>query len=219
MFRPNLISKGANSVILLVIVIWTCLVTLNPFLNHEQEVLGITGRLDAFAFLLAAIATPLFIFTFFNNSRNAVFLTILIIILIAFGRWFTTEPVGLRRDYLQTREQLVKALPLMKKNLCSNPMIIAAHGDQFAVSAILNVASQHLPPLDDTFQCTYWLIHQPDKEFQFIFTSGATSLDGRFSLVSDYELRTLIQTMPTEEKTELISENPHLRILITKSTR
>ena len=196
--KPELLRESLAGLILISIVFWSVLFTLNPFLNHQKGISGIVVRLDALAFLQTAIAVPLLLFLLFFYSKKFCFTVSALLLSLLFLRWFAPFPVGLRTDYLQAREKLVRELPLMRSQICEKPFIIAQHGEQFLVTAILQVPSQQKPPIETEYQCVYWLIHQDDN----------------FVLIEDSELRKTFEQLSIEEIQSRIRDNSHLRELL-----
>lgn len=217
--KPEILRKNLSGLILLSIVVWSLLVTLNPFLNHQTGISGIVARFDALAYLQAAIAVPLLLSLLISCSKKLAFLVAMLLLPLLVLRWFVPLPIGLRPEFLQTREKLVRELPLMRSQICEKPFIIAQHGEQFLVTAFLGIPSQRKPPLENQFQCVFWLIHQRGAGYQIIFDKSVTSSDGGFTLVEDSEMRRSFEMMPVEERSQLISENSHLRFISENSTR
>ena len=196
--KPKLLRESLSGLILASIVVWSFLLTLNPFLNHQKGIFGIVVRLDTLAFLQTAIAVPLLLFLLFSYSKKFAFAIASLLLPLLFLRWFSPFPVGLRTEYLQAREKLIRELPLMRSQICEKPFIIAQHGEQFLVTAILQVPSQQKPPIETEYQCVYWLVHQDDN----------------FVLIEDSELRKTFEQLSVEEIQNQITTNPHLRELL-----
>ena len=217
--KSEILRNSLSGLILVSIVVWSLLITLNPFLNHQTGIIGIVARLDALAYLQTAIAIPLLISLLFSNSKKiapgiaGLFLPLLIL------RLFVPLPLGLRSEYLQTREKLSSELPVMRRQICEKPLIVAQHGEEFLATAILGLPSQQKPPVENQYQCVFWLIHQRKADYQIIFDKSIVSSNGDFTLVEDSEMKKDFEIMSIEERQKLISENPHLRFLFNQSTR
>ena len=217
--KPEIVRRSLAGLILLAIAFWSLLVTLNPLLNHQTGITGIVARLDALSYLQAAIAVPLLLSLLFSYSKKIAWVAVALFLLLLVPRFFAPLPLGLRAEYLQTREKLVRELPAMRSQICDKPFIIARHGEQFLVTAVAGLPSQQKPPVEDQYQCVYWLIHQPKIDYQIVFDNSIVSADGDFALVEDFEMRKDFATMPIEERQKLISENSHLKILVEESAR
>ncbi|MGI8641506.1 MAG: hypothetical protein ACR2MG_16370 [Pyrinomonadaceae bacterium] len=217
--KPEVLRKSLSGLILLSIVVWSLLVTLNPFLNHQTGITGIVARLDALAYLQAAIAIPLLLSLLFPYSKKFAFVVVGLLLPLLILRLFAPLPLGLRTEYLQTREKLIRELSVMRRQICEKPFIIAPHGEQFLIMATIGVPSQQKPPLENQYQCVFWLIHQPETDYQTVFDKSITSSDGDFTLVEDSEMKRVFEMMSIEESRALVSKNSHLKFLSNQSTR
>lgn len=202
-FKPQLLRENSIGLILVSISVWSFLFTLNPFLNHQKGVSGIVARLDVLAFLQIAIALPLLFHLLFSYSKKFTLAIVALFLPLLILSWFVPFPVGLRTEYLQTREKLVSELPSMRSQICEKPFIVARHGEQFLVTAILQIPSQQKPPIETEYQCVYWLIHEEEN----------------FALIEDSQLRKTFEELNPEQIQSRISANPHLRELLRNSPR
>jgi hypothetical protein len=217
--KPKVLQKNSAVLILFSIVLWSLLITFNPFLNHQTGITGIVARLDALAYIQIAIAVPLLLSLLYSYSKKITVFVAVFILPFLILRWFVPLPLGLRAEYLQTREKLVRELPLMRSKICEKPFVVAQHGEQFLVSALLEIPSQQKPPIENQFQCVFWLIHQPKSNYRILFEQNITSSDGEFSLVDDSEMKKSFKMMSNEERQDLLSKNSHLKILLDDLTR
>jgi hypothetical protein len=217
--KPEIFRKNPAGVVLFSIFLWSLLVTLNPFLNHQAGIAGIIARLDALAYLQVAITVPLLLSLLSSRSEKSGRFVIALFLPLLVLRLFAPVPLGLREEFLRNREKLIRELPQTRARICEAPLIIARHGEQFMVTAILRVPAQQKPPIENQFQCIYWLVHQSRSDYQIIFDNSAASSDGDFTLVEDSKMKEIFQSMPAEEQARLISENLHLTLLSDQSTR
>src|SRR5439155_9416641 len=66
--RRRALLNNAAGLSLVSMVLWSCLLTLNPFLNHQTGVVGIVGRLAIMSYLQAAITVPILLALLFEGS-------------------------------------------------------------------------------------------------------------------------------------------------------
>jgi hypothetical protein len=182
----------------LVILIWSSLTTLNPFLNHERGVLGIVGRFDVLVFLQIATGLPIFTALFLEKAKVFTLITDLLCVLLIIYGYFLPVPLAMRADYLQQRENLIEKLPQLRDETCDNSLIIAQHGEQFLVTSILGISSQQKMPKENVYDCVYWLIHNGND----------------FKMMEDTELKELFSKLTLPEKQNRLKENPHLLQLL-----
>lgn len=201
--KPQILRENFTGLILVSISVWSFLFTLNLFLNHQKGISGVVVRLDTLAFLQIAIAIPLLFHILFSYSKKFTFTIAALFFPLLILRWFVPFPVGLRTEYLQERENLIRELPSMRSQICEKPFIVARHGEQFLVTAILQIPSQQKPSIETEYQCVYWLIQENDN----------------FALIEDSQLRKIFESLNKEEIQNRISANPHLRELLRNSPR
>ena len=101
---------------------------------------------------------------------------------------------GLDPEYLRAREALVHEIQSMRQQLCDDPIVIAPHGTQFLISAVLNVPSQQKPPTTRAYGCVYWLVRQNE----------------RVALLNESEVKSLITSIDRSEMQGFLKTNPHL---------
>lgn len=210
-FNPKLFTPNLINVALFSIVVWGCLFSVNPFLNHKAGITGVVTRIDLLAFLQVAIAAPILLSIFFKNKHKIAAVITAFFVSLLFFRWFAPIPLGIREDYLQTREVLVNELPSLRKQICQTPFIIARHGDQFLVTSVLKVPSQKSPPAEGNSPCVYWLVHLQETNDQAIFNNSIKSKTGRFALIEDAELKRAFNSLSTYEQRQLLPQNAHLK--------
>jgi hypothetical protein len=198
------------------VALWSLLLTLNPFLNREHGWSGVAGRLTGMAFLQLGILLPGAIFVF-RRSRVLTLSVIGLGVAFLIFRGQSPIPVGMRPEYLSKRQELIEVLSSHQEELRSKPMIIAAHGDEFMITSLFGVESQHtgLPNASPGGDSAYWLIKGlPPQYTSPSMTILGTSLDGtHIVLVADRDLwsQTVIRSMTGFEWQEFLSMNPHLR--------
>jgi hypothetical protein len=192
-------------------VLWTCLLTLNPFLNHQTGVVGIFGRLGIMAYLQAAIAVPLLLALLFEVSGRIAFITGLVFLPLLALSYFAPLPLSLRKEYLQDRESLIAEMPELRAQLCDKPFIVARHGDEFLLTAVFQIPSQQKPPVEQQ-QCVYWLIYQPPM-VSLVGSGNISTPRNDFVLVSDGNLQLMLASVNARQYRQLLAANSHLRDL------
>lgn len=217
--QPEFSKRDLSQLILTVVLLSSFLITLNPFLNHQAGITGFVARMDLLIYLQAAIAVPLLLSSILYFSKKLTLITIAFLISFILSQLYLPIPAGLTSEYLKNREKLVRELPLLRPDLCDKPLIIAKHGDQFLVTAVLGVPSHREPPKESQYRCVYWLIRQPQADYQIIFENSVVSLEGDFVLVNDLSFRRQFETMPEEDRAFLMWENPHLKVLFNDLRR
>jgi hypothetical protein len=208
--RQALLNNAAG-LSLVSMVLWSCLFTLNPFLNHQTGVVGIVGRLGIMTYLQAAIAVPILLALLFEVSGRMAFLTGLFFLPFLALSYFAPLPLSLRKEYLQDRESLVAELPMLRAQLCEKPFIVARHGDEFLVTALAGIPSQQKPPAEQQ-QCVYWLIYQPPT----VSVGGPGNIatpNKDFVLVEDRNLKLTLALVDPRQYRQLLRANSHLRDL------
>lgn len=211
--KPKLLREDLAGMILLSIVIGSSLSKLNPFLDHHAGITGIISRLDLLAYVQASLAFPILLSVVLPFSKTYALALVMVLFPILSLRVFVPLPMGLRAEYLHTREQLIREVPLMRPRICENGLVVARHGDQFLLTAIVGIPSQDKSPAHNNYECIFWLVHQPRVDYQFIFENAIESSAGDFILVEQTELVRQFGSITAEEKYLLVSENLHLRNL------
>jgi hypothetical protein len=207
----QVLLNNAAGLTLVSMALWSCLITLNPFLNHQTGVVGIVGRLGMMTYLQAAIAVPLLLALLFEVSGRMVFLTGLFFLPFLALSYFAPLPLSLRKEYLQDRDSLVAELPKLRAQLCEKPFIVARHGDEFLVTAVVKVPSQQKPPVEQQ-QCVYWLIYQPPA-VSLVGPSSIATPNNDFVLVEDRNLKLTLASVSQQQYRQLLAANSHLRDL------
>lgn len=196
-FRRGL--QSWQTVIFWAMVIWSFLTTLNPLLNHQTGFQGVVGRLDVLAYVQAAILFPLSISLLQPSSKLRLYILPVPFVILLCWSYFLPPPVWLRKEYGEERETLIRQLKTTPHEFCEKPIIIAPHGKQFVVTSVLGIPSQQTPPIENSYQCTYWLVQ----------LGGRTSPE--FKLVEDSEFRRIVSSLSAEDLEKLIILNPHLQ--------
>jgi len=204
---------GIAAQVFATVALWSLLIPLNPFLNHNTGFLGVVGRLSSVLYIQAAVLVPGLIWLLAPRWPRARLPLVLAALALSALSVSAPLPYGATADYLKGRERLIRQLEARRPRLCDEPLVIAPHGEQFVVTAVLGVPAQQRPPSATRPQCTYWLLHgvrgpllQGGLEVLGEDAPGLVS-----ALVEDGELRQLLGGMAGGERRQLMAANPHLR--------
>ncbi|MDT4955419.1 MAG: hypothetical protein QOJ02_3557 [Acidobacteriota bacterium] len=194
------------------VALWGLLTTLNPFLNHNREWIGVTWRLSMLAYIQVAILVPGVIWLVIPFKREALFYIAALVLPLMIWSMRDSLPYGMRGEYLSERAEMVKRLPLYRQQLGPNSLIISPHGDQFVVTSVLGVPSQQRWPNSNTYDSIYWLLHQVGPHF---LTPSMTVLmperEGLYTvLAKDDEVSQQMKAIGPFEQRQLLISNPHL---------
>jgi hypothetical protein len=208
-------SKFARAAFVTVAV-WCLLIPLNPYLNHDTAFQGTIGRLGSLIYIPAAILLPGLLWLSAPLHRRAGLLVLAACAASMLLSVMAPLPHGLRPEYRAGRESLIRQLPAQRALLCETPLVIAQHGEQFVVTALLGVPSQQRPPSEARYGCVYWLLHHVP---QSVLPGGQNVLDadgfGRVTaFVSDEDLRLILRDAPDEARRQVVMSNPHLREVV-----
>lgn len=210
-FKERL-QAGSSPYLFGAIALWSLVVTLNPFLDAERGWLSVAGRLRGFAYLQAAILVPGLVWCFLGLRRELVFYVTPLVLPLMILSMSVPLPRGMQPDYLSDRAELIRNLPQQRQRLGPNPIIIAAHGDEFLVTAVLGVPSQHSVLGSAEYQNVYWLLHRLKNENVTVSVSVVRMDSPSMStvLIEDGELRERLSRMDDSERHGLFAVNPHL---------
>jgi hypothetical protein len=141
------------------------LLNLNLFVKPDLIAYGVIGRLQMLAYLQVALLVPYAVWLFAKKKRSyGAYASAFSIPLLIFGAG-TKLPPGLQPDYLKDREKLIGAARTAVKNIPPDSIIVAAHGDEFVVTSVTGVSSQHSRPTLDKAAPIYWLLAQLPPDF------------------------------------------------------
>lgn len=194
------------------VALWSLLVTLNPFLNHDVRELGIVGRLDHLMYLQVAILVPGVIrFSFGSAPKIRYALATFALLLVAMSM-LSPLPRAVRPQYLSNRLQMIRALPDVRQEMGEDPTVIAQHGDEFVIRRVLGLRAQQKVTEDTRSQSTYWLLH---NVLPSTLTPSMTVVmeegDMCLALIKAEELPLWLDSLPEQERKHLIIQNSHLR--------
>lgn len=213
---------------------YSVLITLNPFLNHANDITGTVVRLDTMAYLQVAILLPLWSMALVARAReNSTILQVgmqamalMAAILLVGWSLFARLPYGLRSEYLETRQQLIRNLPQLRALIDPSAIVIADHGDEFLITEILHLQAQQTFDNKLAHRQLYWLIaglkppEVPNESEESNVMSRslsdiplATEKDSQLSvrLLTHRQLIIFIGTMDYQAKNRILWKNLPLR--------
>ncbi|MGH9930662.1 MAG: hypothetical protein ACREA9_15750 [Pyrinomonadaceae bacterium] len=204
-------ARSVGGTIVGLVAIWSLLATLNPFLNETNGWMGIVGRIRGLAYIQVALILPGMIWLVHSGWPKAMFYVLAVLPAFAILSASSPLPFGLRSEYLVRRERLAQQLPHFSNQVGDDSLIIASHGDQFLVTAILGIASQQLAPESNSHPTVYWLLETPNRETPMIESVVvAEHQTSRTILVADGALRLYLLSATDVEKRTLVSFNRQL---------
>jgi hypothetical protein len=194
------------------VALWSLLITLNPFLNHDVRQLGVVGRLDHLMYVQLGILIPGLIWLTSHAQRKALVVLLPLTALFLVVSGLSPLPKGLRPQYALNRSQMIRALSEHRQQLGLSPLVIAQHGDEFVVTWALGVPAQQRLPDDTDGHTVYWLLHhvrQSDLTNSMIVVMEEED-DFCLVLVRHEELTQWLSIMTEAEQNQLLTYNPQL---------
>lgn len=195
------------------IALWSLLITLNPFLNHDVRQFGIIGRLDHLMYIQVAILVPGLIWLILHFYRKAVTAALTLTLIFVAASLISALPRGLQPQYLLEREQMIEALPEQRQQLDVNSLVIAQHGDEFVVTWALGIPAQQRWPENAQGRSVYWLLHDVSGEAlrPYMIAVMNEGMDSCLALIKQDDLIQWLNTMTRGERERLLGKNLHLK--------
>jgi hypothetical protein len=200
------------------VAMWSVMVTLNPFLNHDMKQLGIVGRLDHLMYLQVAIIFPALIGLSLQFHRKLARLLLALTPCFLAASLLASFPKGLQSWYLRERQQMIQALPEHRQQLGTNPLVIAQHGDEFVVTWVLGIPAQQDFTEHTQERSAYWLLRQINPAILTPSMIVVMEEDSGFGLilVKSDELSEWFDDLDKEEHEQVLAQNPQLKKYIQK---
>jgi len=143
---------------------FSIILNLSVFVNPELIAFGTLGRLQTLMYLQVALFVPYAIWLLGQtNRRHAMYATAFSLPLLILSM-YTSLPPGLQPEYLRNRERLIQALTASGADIPQESVIVAAHGEQFLITSLTGISSQHTFSQTRT-ESTYWMLHQFPPSF------------------------------------------------------
>jgi len=191
--------------------IFSLLMLLNPFFDYTKGSTNFSGRMALLSYIVAAILLPGLTRFFLRTYKLTVRLAALVVTALFIQSALSPGPFGIRNDYLIRRERLVASLTRSRDELQKYALLMARPGDQYLVTAVLQIPSQAELPKRASGKKLAWLLDllpraSTDKSTTVLWPQGAFVT----AIVSDASLRTILLTGSARESQELEFENVHL---------
>ena len=188
------------------------LVTLNPFLQSPDGWLSVVQRLRALAYIQVALLVPGLLWIISTKQVRLIPYALALIVPFAVLSHLGPLPFGLRPEYLLYREKLIEHLRLSRQQIDSSAIVIAPHGDQFVVSAVLDLQAQQRLPSDTQQRALYWLVRGVRCDHAGAAIILTTERPDRCTLLSDSgQLQQIWTALPEADRQQLFALNPTLR--------
>ncbi len=188
-------------------------VLLNPFLNFRLGPSNLAGRLALLSYIFLAILAPGLVWLLITLKSAWVPVGVICCVgfaaLFPFGRW----PGGLKEQSLVRCEDLIAGLKRHQVELADVSLILAKPGDQFVVTATLNIPSQWTLPSDFRSDSTFWLLD--DFPNRWLTSRDFVLLDQRDSstvLAPLSEVTVLMANRSGSRVDSLLRANLHLQV-------
>jgi len=195
------------------IALFALAVTVNPLLNQNSDLLG--GRISFTMFLQVAVLLPgLFLAMYSEQDFGAKMVGIpLLSALLLLSAVESQSILGIRQDYLARRTEMVSSLTRLRDRLAPRPtLVIAPHGDEFLVTAVLHVAAQqHWSP--GSGQSLYWVLEgvgSGDKTPEMLVLAHWHGLST--VIVSSEDLTLRWSRLDDQSRSQLLTANPELLV-------
>jgi hypothetical protein len=200
------------------VALWSLLVTLNPFLNHDARLFGIVSRLDHLSYLQAAILIPCLTGLLQSFHPRALPFAFIATMLFVLASMSAPPPGGLRPAFLAERARMLEALPALSGQLDDRAIVLARHGDEFVVTKALGLASQQKFPTEQG-RPVYWLLHRVKAHYLTQSTNAVMDegMDSCLMLVRHEEVEPWLAMMSADERQALFASNPHLASYFDKA--
>jgi hypothetical protein len=199
--QPHLLNLIAAAIAILTI-LWT----VNPFLNSDAGWTSITGRLGGLSYMQLGILAPavmwLLISLFSSQPLYALVLAPLLVLPLR-----APVPRGLNDEFIQRRAILVQSLSHLQVQWPNDAIIVAAHGDQFVITATIGVAARQNLPAEQHW-ATYWMLDNLDPKY---LTPETIRLSPATVIMDTVNVRRVLQSMPATDQGKLLNENFHLQ--------
>ena len=194
------------------VALWSLLVTLNPFLNPERGWLSVAVRLRGLTYVQAALVIPGLIWCALQVRREFALYLLAAVAPLLLMSALAPLPHGMRSEVLAERQQLNDVLPEARTRLKQGAFVIAAHGDQFMITAVTGVVAQQTRPQTDQPEAIYWLIKKwANTELlpaDVVVRPDSTLTSTVF--IEDAEMMTRLMRLDVYGRRQVLSANPHL---------
>jgi hypothetical protein len=219
-FNQEKIKSKSGKIILGVISLWSILITLNPFIAFYSSFDSIGGRLRVLACIQVAILVPGIVWLLKDLYPRIQWYIWGLIVPLMIWSFFNPLPRGAQNEYLARRERLITGLKSNSQNIEENSFIIAVHGEQFVVTAILGLPSQLKFPQENKYSSIYWLLNLvPPTFIDSSMTIIAKDPVGSYTVLVRND-KAFNQRLQNNDVRQALSRgNRHLDMFLTEVTK
>jgi len=216
----NEVHNQSFRVVVLTVSLWTLLITLNPFLNHDVMQLGIVGRLDHLMYLQIAILVPAVIYLALGANKKVAVIYSVLTIFFVIASMAAPLPKGIRSSYLAERQQIIEALPRQQQP-GPDALVVAQHGDEFLVAWLLGITAQQTFPASSAGKSIYWMVHQvkPNTVTTYMVVVMEEENGSALVLMKHDDMAQWITMLNERERNQLWEANPHLKKYIDDQSK
>lgn len=201
---------GVTTLALGAVALWAMLVTINPFLDYGRAT-GLAWRLSVLAYVQVAILVPGLIWLTDRHQKATLLLAAFVLPLVV-GSRVNTRPFSLQPEYVAARAAHLQRLPLYRRQLEADALVISPHGEQFVVTYALGIPSQQRWPEDGGSRTVYWLLHNVPPNFlqpsMLVILKESEGL--QTVLAKDADAIRQLRTLQPAEQKWLLAKNPAL---------
>jgi hypothetical protein len=192
-----------------ILAFWSLFVTLNPFISSEIGFTTIGGRLRVLSYIQAALLISAIIWLLREKYKNIIWYVAAVVTPLMIWSFLNPLPRGLHPDYLARRERLTGGLKSDTRQIESNSIIVADHGEQFLVTAITGVPSQQFYPRDKKYDSVYFLLN----------LIPPTLLDSSMQVISKDKVGSCTVLVKDTEMFRKRLQSPEVRQLFRRANR
>jgi hypothetical protein len=207
------IGDRLNFALLGILALWSTIVTLNPFLSSSNGFLSVGGRLRILTCIQIAILLPVLMRIVRRHVNPRTWLPIAACVCALYAwSFFSPLPTGIQKAFLTDRQKLIATINKTTEVLDNRSFVIAAHGDEFLVSALSGVpSSQKFPSNPGAYESIYWLISgvpitMVDNNMKVLFSDRTY----RQTVLVRHDEKWLERLGNSDLRATLFKTNPHL---------
>ena len=174
----------------------------NPLTHYSFDLYRAADRLALWGWLLSAVLTPLTFVCLRELSHARSIVCVVIVLAVACGTSFGL-PSGADPSYLRRRERLVRDLKTLPPGSLSGRVVVAEHGDQFAVSVITGANAAARPPTDGA--SAVWLLRSYGQNVEW---PRDAIIFGQHAMINNADFEQWLRTRSDMERAAIRRSNP-----------
>jgi hypothetical protein len=218
-YKPVQNLDAAGKYVLGTIALWGLLITLNPFIDSAYGFVSLGGRLRTLACFQVALLLPALVWLVKDHNKRLAWGIAACALPFLVWSFLSPLPRGAQADYLAHREALVSSLGEKGSVLEKGSLVIADHGEQFAVTAVTGLpASQIFPSDEANYTKIYWLLNGipatlVDDKMQVLFTDKS----GKAAVLVQHNEDLKKRLANFDLRRYVLANNPHMFIYLKQS--